>query len=241
MSAIEVNTGGKITYYKVQEKTGLLYLSSKTQLEGYEKRTYLDNDKVEKVTYHKYFKAIKGNVNYLAIKDTDYGKNLIIGVDNDGEKSAISMPLYDSYKNYSKSVEALLSVLPNVDFSKKVILGFNSSEKEGKNGKSYLNVFCNIGYPDEPNKEGYPTKVAGIDYTTIPLVTVTENNRGEKEFDKEARKDFFYEIMDAAIKKVDNLSPSTAPTVTQSESVESSVENNTQAFETVEDDDDLPF
>lgn len=79
-----------------------------------------------KVVHEELFDSLEGTITNITFKDGDYGTQLLIAIDNDGERATLQMPLSSS------PAMGFLKALPNVEVTKAVKLSPKMEEKDGK-------------------------------------------------------------------------------------------------------------
>jgi len=84
-----------------------------------------------KVVYEEFYKAFEGRITNIQTRENEYGKSWMVTLDDNGETYIVQM-------NYSSGYSAsFLKALPNVDFSKNVILA-PSMKIEGEKKKTTM-------------------------------------------------------------------------------------------------------
>lgn len=79
-----------------------------------------------KVIHEELFDSLEGVITNITFKDGEYGTQLLVSIDNDGERATLQMPLSSSPSM------AFLKALPNVDVSKAVKISPKMQEVDGK-------------------------------------------------------------------------------------------------------------
>lgn len=235
MAEVGNNNGGALKFenYNVSAGKGSLYQSSKEPKEGFEE-IVLDSGKK---TYHRYVRGVSGIVTKVDIREANFPsgvvKQLVVNV-QDKETNVIQViqiPLFNTKKNYSQSAVSMMNILPNLDKSKEVVIGYYLSEYEKKNGTGKgTNVTAYASYVGEKTEDGKPVNVKWIDFSKIPQIEVVEK-LGEKTYNMDKRDEFYYSLLQEILEKF-------TFTPTQNSSAEKPAPSFKQE---IEDDTDLPF
>lgn len=120
----ETHEGGK-KYVSVLSD-GKFHQSVPDGTEGAITRTYEDRDGVEQSKTELVFDSVSGVITKIGFVDGEYGKNLLIEIDNDG------IVQFGTSSNFG---EDIMKKIPNIDFSKEVKLVPFSFEDKGKTRK----------------------------------------------------------------------------------------------------------
>ena len=131
--AREVGNGNPINYLKINRE-GFLYLSSKEPKEGWKKVETEDG----KVFYHKLFHGTdEGHLDFIAVKEVEFSsgkvKYLTLSVNTGEYIDNISVPLFKQNGSLNDYVKNLATLLPNLDFSKKVKAKIDSRNEVNTN------------------------------------------------------------------------------------------------------------
>jgi hypothetical protein len=89
-----------------------------------------------KLIHEELFSSVEGHITDITFKEGDYGKQILVTIDNEGDKAILQMPFS------SGTASSFIKALPNVDLSKPVKL---SPKMEEKDGKKKTVLFVNQG------------------------------------------------------------------------------------------------
>ena len=188
-------------YVNILGSDGSLRITVDESTPGAKRREYETSDGKTGVKYELVFKSISGLVKDISFYDGDYGKNILMDFDNDGEILTLTI---NSASNFG---EDLMKKLPNMDFAQRVtITPYAFDDEKGKTrkgltinnkGDKIQNFFYDVvakkninNYPDpKPNKGDKPYskddwKIYFIE-TRKFLTEYTEENIIPKFADKE--------------------------------------------------------
>lgn len=137
------NRTTKPTNYLNINKDGLLY-----------KRTTADNPNAKAVVlkdgstvHHQLFNGgtEEGYLNHIGIREADFPsgkiKQLVVVVEGETETDMISLPLFRADGHLNGYVKSIACVLPNVDFSRKLVL--QPSTQKNDRGFVYQTIYFN--------------------------------------------------------------------------------------------------
>jgi hypothetical protein len=118
MATVDFNNA---IYYTISD--GKICRQHKQPVEGSIERV----NKTGRTVHETFHKALKGRITDIQAKDTDFGKQWIVTLqDETGQNEKLQFQYSSGYAN------GFLRALPNVDPSKEVIIAPNMQEKDGK-------------------------------------------------------------------------------------------------------------
>jgi hypothetical protein len=79
-----------------------------------------------KIIHEEIYSSVEGMITDIGFKDGDYGKQLLVTIESDGDKAILQMPFS------SGTASSFIKALPNVDLTKPVKLSPKMEEKDGK-------------------------------------------------------------------------------------------------------------
>lgn len=167
-------------YVNILGSDGSLRITVSEGTEGAKRREYETSDGKTGVKYEHVFKSISGMVTDLSFYDGDYGKNILMDFDNEGEILTLTV---NTASNFG---EDLMKKLPNIDFSQRVlIIPYAFEDEKGKTRKG-LTI----------NNQG--DKVQNFFYDAIEKKNINnypdpKPNKGDKPYSKDDWKIYFIE------------------------------------------------
>lgn len=219
--AREVGNGSPINYLKINRE-GFLYLSSKEPKEGWKKVETEDG----KVFYHKLFHGTdEGHLDFIAIKEVEFStgkvKYLTFSINAGDYIDNISVPLFKQNGALNDYVKNLATLLPNLDFSKKISITPSKKKNDAGfvdnsffinyNEKEFVKFFHKYGKDgDIPPAE----KVAGV---------------GGDKYDFTKQDIFLFDSLKEQIERFKNFKGSATPPSDSTQSAPSTPSNNTPA------------
>lgn len=212
-----------------------LYQSSKTEKEGFEKKTYgTDN----KVTYVKKINKIEGVITGVEQKEfTHEGKTIKtieVKIQDGDTLHQISTPLKNQKgNNYSEATIATLSALNGYKVGQRCSFSAYYKKSTGSNGKEYNNLNVSINHLDILNDNSKPEWTGFIPFSEVPKATSKEV-AGETQWNFDAAMEFWYNKLQEISKRFEDApAPAQQPKTTPSAPTAAAISLST--------DDDLPF
>lgn len=167
-------------YVNILGSDGSLRMTVDENTEGAKRREYETSDGKTGVKYELVFKSISGMVKDISFFDGDYGQNILIDFDNEGEILTLSV---NTASNYG---EDLMKKLPNIDFSQRVMIKPYAFEDEKGKVRKGLTI----------NNQG--DKIQNFFYDPIAKKNINKfpdpkPNKGDKPYTKDDWKIYFIE------------------------------------------------
>ena len=237
-----------VTYFKV-DSDGYIYLTSKTNQEGY--KEYFDRDG-KHLGYKKIFSATDdGFISDLRIHTAEFDTGKVeyvsVSIKNEDRIENVQFQLTTQKGGLSNYAKAIAQVLPNVDYSKRFSISFDKRKDDG--GYTVKNIYFNQsdeeGTPAVPIYHRYKNK-KGDNGGDIPNMEQAEGLGGKVIWDTSKQDNYLYKSLMAQIERFKeflNGEKSTSKEENSKPSVEKSSPKNTKKVEVeVEDEDEeLPF
>lgn len=135
------NGGGNTTYLSLDYGKKQLYINSKEEKEGFEKHVNTKGN----ISYRQPVGAVSGRITAAYFKDTDFGKQFTLSLEDEGEKYSVSLGIDSAvFMNIARSIN-------NVDVSKKVRLAVYPNPSK-KSDKVYFGT--SLSYPEVVGEDG---------------------------------------------------------------------------------------
>lgn len=189
------------TYLRIN-KDGLLYVKSKEPREGYEEVVLKNGASV----YHKTFGSTDdGYISYIGISEKEFPtgkvKLLEIAIEGDEGSDQVTFDLFKQNGNLTDYVKNIATLLPNIDFSRKINL---VPSRKKKDGYVIRNVFFN--YPDAKSGDDF-VKFAHKygENGDIPSAEPVTSVDGNVKYDFTKQDTFLYNVLQKEIERFKNF------------------------------------
>lgn len=229
-----------------------LFFASKCQdqtdgLDGRVLRKYIHpRNKTEESVWEYQRDSFSGLVESFWIRDGEYGKELLLGLQNETNVNVLQFKVTDQKGNLSKDFVSIAKKIKNIDFNKELIVeiweNHRASEKR-EDGTIFVPVYLlfkrDVG---ERFPKSYPSYFEYDEdlkvYKGLPAVEKTEGFDGKPRYDTSARDRFLYELVEEVLKANESIfeaNKNTRPLTPSEQSVQATLAGSPDIEE------DVPF
>lgn len=225
-------TSKKFTYLKIN-KDGYFYQSSKEPKEGYEEVKLKDGSKIYQKLYSETEEGLIDRISiYEATFDSGKVKYLNISIGNDGATDVISLPFHTPNKDLSDALKGLITMLPNLDYSHKYVIGSNHNKDE----RGYVQK--RLIFKDLTTGEYIKAAHKFGEQGDIPPAVKKTKASGDVTYDFTEQDNYLFKIFEKELERFRAFKGTSEDNIQESEPT---ADKPSSAKLSVDEDDELPF
>lgn len=183
-------------YLQLEFSTGLFFIYSGEEKQGYEKHTSSKGN----ISYRKYFKdGVSGVLESVSIYDGKFGKQISMNIKNGDDVYYTPVDITDQKGNVDTYAESLIKLLPKLEKGMSLVVkGYNFIPEGDKYAKIGISISVNGEKLKSNITNAYYNKEGVLVNGDIPALVWKENALGKKKpsaSSQEAKDDYLLEVL----------------------------------------------